>query len=117
MQLLNALVLATASTVSAAAIETRATGVTLYKDIFYRGISYEVPSLGRCWAVPQTLDRQVSSIRVATSGTSCAIFRNRFCLPPSLYAGIRSSIPNLHNIGIGDEIGSIFCSSFSDADD
>ncbi|KAJ6782182.1 hypothetical protein PWT90_03614 [Aphanocladium album] len=54
---------------------------------------------------------EVSSIRIQTPGVSCVVFRNRLCLPPVVYPGIRASIPDLHDLGIADEIGSIFCGS------
>ncbi|KAK9439913.1 hypothetical protein VB005_04530 [Metarhizium brunneum] len=89
------------------------TGVTLYEHIHYAGHHYTIPSINRCWPVPETLDRKVSSVRFSRSGVSCGVFRNRFCMPPVLYAGIRETIPDLHLIGIGDEVGSVFCSGIN----
>ncbi|QLI69579.1 uncharacterized protein G6M90_00g065000 [Metarhizium brunneum] len=69
------------------------TGVTLYEHVHFAGHHYTIPSINRCWPVPQTL--------------------NRFCMPPVLYAGIRETIPDLNLIGIGDEVGSVFCSGIN----
>ncbi|KID85809.1 hypothetical protein MGU_07117 [Metarhizium guizhouense ARSEF 977] len=89
------------------------TGVTFYEHVNFAGYHYTIPSINRCWPMPQTISQKVSSVRFSRSGVSCAVFRNRSCLPPVLYAGIRETIRDLHLIGIGDEVGSVFCSGIN----
>ncbi|KAL7937309.1 hypothetical protein V8C35DRAFT_292155 [Trichoderma chlorosporum] len=109
--LLTAVLAAAVSASEAADDSTQATGVTFFEHIYYSGHSFEVPSLNRCWTLPTTLAQKVSSVRFTSNGVSCALFRNRVCLPPVLYAGLRESVPDLHLIGLGDEIGSVYCGS------
>ncbi|KAM3472643.1 hypothetical protein MY8738_008757 [Beauveria namnaoensis] len=122
MQLLNLLFLAVASSASATPVaaegasdsQVAATGVIFYEHVNYRGFSYEIPSTGRCWSLPQTLRQEVSSVRFRSGGVSCALYRNNACFPPVLYAGLRESVSDLHILGIGDEVGSVYCSLYQD---
>ncbi|TQV91179.1 hypothetical protein V2A60_009369 [Cordyceps javanica] len=122
MQLLNLLFLAVASAASAETVaaenasdaQAATTGVVFYEHIHFRGFSYEIPSTGRCWPLPENLRQEVSSVRFRSGGVSCALYKNNFCFPPVLYAGLRESVSDLHILGIGDEVGSVYCGLYQD---
>ncbi|ATY60836.1 hypothetical protein A9K55_006380 [Cordyceps militaris] len=112
MQLLNLLVLALASSVSAtddaqdAAVNT---GVSVYQHINYQGSYYPIPLLNSCVPLPPNLARQASSILFRTSSVSCALFGNQFCGIPALITGLQRSVPDLHILGLGDRVASMRC--------
>ncbi|KAM3485607.1 hypothetical protein MY8738_001137 [Beauveria namnaoensis] len=97
--------------------DTQNIGVTLYQHVNYRGLSYPVPSVGRCWSLPAPLRSEVSSIRFQANDVSCAIYKTPFCFPPVLYTGLRESIPDLQNLGLGDEVQGIFCAAINHKDE
>lgn len=119
MQLLNLLVLALASSVSAtddaqdAAVNT---GVFVYEHIQFRGIEYQIPALGRCVPLPPNLGHEASSIRFRTSSVSCALFDNSICMIPALITGLRQSVPNLHDLRLGDRVAAMRCLTIPNTD-
>ncbi|EHK24305.1 uncharacterized protein TRIVIDRAFT_219763 [Trichoderma virens Gv29-8] len=116
MQILTLVTAAIASVVSATQAAddgAQATGVIFYEHTNYGGLSYQIPSTNRCWPLPQPLFQKASSIQFISDGVTCALFRNRYCFPPVLYAGLQQSVPDLHDLGIGDEVGSVHCTDFN----
>ncbi|EJP64326.1 uncharacterized protein BBA_06708 [Beauveria bassiana ARSEF 2860] len=113
--------MATVASATDAAQETTADtqniGVTLYQHVNYRGLSYVVPSVGRCWALPAPLRGEVSSIRFQTNDVSCSIYKSPFCFPPALYAGLRQSVPDLHDLDLGDEVQGVLCAAINSNDE
>ncbi|OAA53078.1 hypothetical protein ISF_09032 [Cordyceps fumosorosea ARSEF 2679] len=147
MQLLNVLFLAVASSASATPVaaegasdpQVDGTGVIFYEHIHYRGFSYEIPSTGRCWPLPENLQpkgakryplfcsgpaelaaRSTGKLRQCYRPSkqqrplTVEYHRNTFCFPPVLYAGLQGSVSDLHNLGLGDEVGSVYCALYQD---
>ncbi|KHN94992.1 uncharacterized protein MAM_07219 [Metarhizium album ARSEF 1941] len=104
-----------AATASAAAIyglgETPDIGVTFYEHANFEGISFAVPSLGKCWSMPTQLKKtNVSSVKFFTDEVTCLVYSyNRLCLNPPMMNDLKASIRNLHDNEDGDQIRSVFC--------
>ncbi|KFX98785.1 hypothetical protein O988_04209 [Pseudogymnoascus sp. VKM F-3808] len=90
-------------------INARDIGVTFYDHTNWSGFSYTIPSVNQCWRLPGPLFQSASSVRFNTNDVSCALYPNGFCLHPVLYRGLRESISDLSEIGLNDEVGSVYC--------
>ncbi|EGX94269.1 hypothetical protein CCM_02540 [Cordyceps militaris CM01] len=127
MQLLNLLVLALASSVSAtddaqdAAVNT---GVFVYEHIQFRGIEYQIPALGRCVPLPPNLattkrPRGIFHPIQNVEQSSVAddyMHSNSICMIPALITGLRQSVPNLHDLRLGDRVAAMRCLTIPNTD-